>query len=54
MRDTEYTFLKYGRAGHFFCWLIFGHCWNKTYSRRPMSRAMNRCIFCGKEVVGPE
>ena len=52
--DTEYTFLKHGRVGRLLCWLLYGHCWDKTDSRRPMSREMNRCKLCGKEVAGPE
>lgn len=54
MSDTKHTFLKYGRVGRFLCWLLYGHCWDKTDSRRPMSREMNRCKFCGIEVAGPE
>lgn len=54
MSDTMHTLLKYGRIGRFLCWLLYGHCWDKTNSRQPMSREMNRCKFCGKEVAGPE
>lgn len=52
--DTEHSFLKYGRAGRLLCWLLYGHCWDKTDSRQPMSREMNRCKFCSKEIAGPD
>jgi len=42
------------RFGRFMCWLLTGHIWDKTKSKRMMSREMNTCIYCAKYEAGPD
>jgi len=38
----------------FKCWVVHGHCWDKTNSSRMSTGQMNRCKLCDKYDAGPD
>lgn len=36
------------------CFIIYGHIWDKTGCSSQASRTMNTCKKCGKVVAGPD
>jgi hypothetical protein len=42
------------RLRPFWCWVLTGHCWDKTRSTHKAARMVNRCLICDTYTTGPD